>query len=394
MPQDPTVGYRALLAEPGFRGTAAASVLARLPLSMVAPAGILLLRGSLGSYAIAGVAVALFGGCSAMVSPLLGRLVDRHPPGRVLVPAGVLRLVALVGLVLASRAGSTAGCLVLAAAAGAGEPPVTPVVRSAYSRLDADLRHTALGLDSVLIEAVFLSGPLLVAACVLLSGPAAGVLTAGALGLLGAVLVARRPGLGTAAERAGRSRGGPSVVGLPVVQTVFTVSALQVVAFASVETAFTAAARDRGTPALAGVCGAVWAAASAVGGLTYAARRWPGQPTRRYAALSLGVALGEVPLALTSSPLLLMALLPLAGLAIAPCVSAGSELQSLGVPEERLGEAFAWTAGTSGAAGAAVGFALAGSLIDAIGVRPTFLVAASVAGAAALIPVLRRASLP
>jgi predicted MFS family arabinose efflux permease len=261
------------------------------------------------------------------------------------------------------------------------------VVRASFSHLPGGVRETALSLDSVLVEAVFLTGPLLVGLVVLLATAGWALVAAGVLGLAGALLThADVP------EQVTRERG---VLRIASVRVVLAVSAVQVIAFATVETAFTAACRDDHRAALSGVLGALWAVGSACGGLAYGLRRtWSTSAATRYLLFTVLVGALLLPLATTREPDRLLLLLPLAGLCIAPCVSSGSELLSRTVPSRLLTEAFAWTATTAGAAGASLGYALGGALVQTLGVRPAFLVAAILALAVTVSPVLERRGLP
>jgi len=106
------------------------------------------------------------------------------------------------------------------------------------------------------------------------------------------------------------------------------------------------------------------------------------------------VGIGFLPLAVTDSPYVLMALLPIAGLSIAPCASSSSDLIAAAVPQDQQTEAFAWTSGTAPAAGGALGFALGGALVQSVGVRSSFAVSALVALLAVAVPLAERRRLP
>ena len=56
--------------------------------------------------------------------------------------------------------------------------------------------------------------------------------------------------------------------------------------FGAMEVTLPAFAEDHGHRALAGVLVATWSFGSAVGGLAYGARSWPGSPGKRYARLA------------------------------------------------------------------------------------------------------------
>ncbi|HVU74194.1 MAG TPA: MFS transporter [Mycobacteriales bacterium] len=381
-------GFGVLRAHPDALRLAAASVLARLPMSMFSVASILLLRHHLHSYATAGAAVALYGLAAAVTSPLLGRLAGRRGARAVLVPVGALRAALFVALVAVAQTGNAPAVIAIAALAGAAEAPVTAVTRTAFARLPDDARAAALSLDSVLIELVFISGPLFVGGVLAVATSGYAVIAAGGFGLIGNLLMTD---VETVATDGPHERG---VIRLPAVRSVAVVSLAQVVAFAAIETACTAAANDAHHAPLVGPLAAVWAMGSALGGIVYGSRRWAGSPGRRYIAMAMAVGVGVVPLCTTRSPFVLLALLPIAGLFIAPSNSASSDLIAAAVPPARQTEAFAWVSGTATALGAAVGFALGGAVVQELGVRPTLAVAAAVALSAALWPFAERRRLP
>ena len=104
-------------------------------------------------------------------------------------------LVALVWAI--ERFGAPA--LVLAAAVGASFPPITVCMRTYFRQRLADelLLATAYSLESVLIELVFILGPMLVALLVAVASPGAAVLAAAACGFAGTLLFLRSPALST-----------------------------------------------------------------------------------------------------------------------------------------------------------------------------------------------------
>jgi len=266
-------GFGVLRHQPGVLPLAGASVLARLPFSMVSVAAILLFRGHLHSYAIGGLAIALYSAAAAATSPLLGRLATRLGARRVVIGVAIVRAGLLVAVVALAQTGNAALVTVTMVLAGAAEPPVTAVVRSAFARLPEEARSAALSLDSILIEVIFITGPLLVGLVVLVATSGYAVIIAGVLALLGAALI--RP---TSEAPPPVDSGRANALRLPAVRAVGGVSLAQVLTFASVETAYTAACNDQHHAPLVGVLAALWAVASATGGIVYGMRRWAGSP--------------------------------------------------------------------------------------------------------------------
>ena len=119
----------------------------------------------------------------ALVAPILGRLIDRHGPRRVLTTCSLAFPCALLVLVAVSGRTEPAWlALAAAAAAGAAFPPITVCMRTYFRQSLADdaLLSSA---ESVLIEIIFIVGPLIVALLVAFAAPAAAVWFAAACGL-------------------------------------------------------------------------------------------------------------------------------------------------------------------------------------------------------------------
>ena len=119
-------------------------------------------------------------GCSA---PALGRLIDRHGHAGVMLPLAGLHAVALCG---ARRPGARRGARRRRWSRAASRPasPSRPWARSSGRCWPAcwpttpGLLPTAYALDGIAIELVFVAGPLLTAAIVVVASPAVALLVA------------------------------------------------------------------------------------------------------------------------------------------------------------------------------------------------------------------------
>ena len=194
--------------------------------------------------------------------------------------------------------------LVLAAGiAGCGTPPVGGVLRQHWPVLvgPAEL-ETAFALDAVMIEVVFVSGPLLAGVLAATVGPAAGLLAAAALGAGGAILfqalLSVEPGSDPDAERhwlgALRSPTLRALVfaGLPLGG-----------AFGALDVVLPAFGAHHGAAALGGPLTAALAFGSGFGGdrLRPAADRCFGPPRRAIVRLGALIALTFLPVAFATS---------------------------------------------------------------------------------------------
>jgi predicted MFS family arabinose efflux permease len=238
--------------------------------------------------------------------------------------------------------------------------------------------QTAYALDAVLDELLFVLGPLLAGGLATLYGPAAGVLATGGLavaGTLGFVAspVSRAAAVSRDAATAGRS-GWAGALGRPGMRTLALSLAGVGAAIGIWEIGLVGAAREAGSPEAASFSLAAWAAASAVGGLWYGSRTWRRPPGQRYLALLALLVLACAPMAATSSLLALGATVALVGLVLAPLESSAYVLAAELAPPGTLTESATWMNTAINVTGAA-GLAVAGALIDRVGVPATLAVA-------------------
>jgi MFS family permease len=360
-------GYRALFAVPHVAATLRASVLGRLPIGIAGLSILLFVQGRSNSFVAAGTASALYVLGLGVVAPFLGRWIDRLGPRIVLVTCGFLypaALLALAALVLASAhlAYISAAALI----AGATLPPVTPCMRALYTRLvrDPSLLHTAYSVDSAVVEAVFILGPALVAACVASGRPEAAVLLAVLSAAIGAQTFARAQAVKSWSGTIGRAhQSWLGVLSYPALLVVFGVTLLYSLAFGLFEVAVTAHAAAKGSPAVAGIALALASLGSGAAALVYGARRWHAPLRRQFFVALLAMTAGIAVLLpidnLTTYSIACIA----SGAPMATVIATQSSLISHYAPRERLGESFTWGA-TCLLTGISGGIALGGVLAE------------------------------
>src|SRR4249920_3227108 len=190
--------YRGVLASRELRYLFIASIIGRLPIGMTGLAILLLVQGASASFATGGAATGCYVAGLACIAPAVGRVIDRYGPRAMLIGAALLFPASLAALLAAvSMSAAPFTVFACAAAAGACFPPITVCVR-AYLRQrfgDDPALTTAYSLDSVLIETMFIVGPLLVSLFVAFASAKAAVWFAAASGFAGVFLFLRSAAL-------------------------------------------------------------------------------------------------------------------------------------------------------------------------------------------------------
>jgi MFS family permease len=376
------------------------SLLGRLPYGMTSLCLVLFLVAQTGSFVAAGAIAAAGALSAALGAPLLGRVIDRRGQTTVLLAAVTVHTAGLVAIVAIGRADAPVVALaVLAAVTGAATPPLSPCMRTLWPLLlgDRGAVRTALALDALVIEAVFIGGPLAVAVIVVIASPSAGLLAAAALALAGTLLFAIQPPSRHWRGTGRRGRGPSPLVSAGIRTLLIGAFGLGIV-FGTLEVALPAFGAERGQPGIAGIALAAIAAGSAVGGLTYGARAggtWAGGAADvrpLYLVLIAVLPLAVAPLLLADSVLVLLVLAPLAGLTIAPLTAAENELAGMVAPPGTVTEAYAWML-TALVGGVGAGNALAGVLVEQAGWRAALGVACACAALGALVTLARRRTL-
>jgi MFS family permease len=389
--------YARILRTPHVLPLMAAALVARLPIGIDSLAIVLFLRQRTGSYAAAGIVSAAFALGGGAGAPLSGRLIDRFGQARVLVPLALVHAAGLGALVGLALLDAPIPLLVLAALlSGLAIPPISATLRPLWVPLlhrEPALLPTAYALDSVLIEFVFVFGPLLTALATALLSPAA------ALGLSAALIVAGTlafaaspPSRAWRPDRSGAGHGWLGALRSPGLRTLVLATLPLGFCFGAMEVTLPAFSEAEATRTWSGVLLSVWALGSAVGGLIYGARVGVRPLAATYVRLSALLPLTFLPLAAAPSIAVMPVLCFVAGLAIAPVLASGNQLVGDVAPAGALTEAYTWPI-TSLVVGIAAGNAVAGGLVEVADWRVSFLVGAAVAALGGLLAFTRRGTL-
>jgi hypothetical protein len=254
---------------------------------------------------------------------------------------------------------------------------------------DELLLSTAYSLESVLIEMIFILGPLLVSLFIAVARPSTAVYFAAACGSVGALLFFR-----SAAVRSWRieTRTSAGLLGplgergfLPLILVVLCFSA----AFGFLEIGVTAFATERESVALAGVLLGLMSVGSALGGLAYGSRSWHLTLVSQFTALLGLMGTGLALLSTTTQLAIFAGVGFFAGVVMAPVLIVQSMLVAKSVRPEHTAEAFTWSASAL-LAGVGVGLSAGGVLLETY--RSNAALAAA-AASALLAAVLARLAL-
>lgn len=375
--------YGEVLRVPGLARIILAQLIARFPAGMYSLGILMHMEHQHGSYTAAGLVLAAFSIGMAIAGPFVSRLMSRFGTVQVLVVttlASIAALLAMAVLEVPLWADVLAGVL-----AGAAMPPVVPTVRTLYPRMvQQRLLAPLFSFDAALQEIIWVFGPVLLVGLVagLGTGPTLlvtiGIQAAGAALFIASPEV-RRLRIPPTTRKLGR------VLGKAPVLLSVVVSAMFIGGFSAVEAGVVA---TFGEGALeAGVVLAVSAVGSLLGGFALGQKAI----TPWSVAIRLAIVLAGMALALPMTEVVGLSIaLFIAGLGTAPALAAFSAIIAGTVKFADTPEAYAWI-GTGQLLGAAVGSAIAGIAIDAIGgVGAVWVAVVMVAIAAAIAAVFRR----
>jgi MFS family permease len=378
--------YLQVLRTPHALPMVLAAFIGRLPLSMVGLGCVLLVAAETGSYGLGGAVAAVGAVTTALAGPVLGRLADSHGQRRVLLPVLAVFIPSGVTFLFAVRETWPLWIVFVSAGlAGACIPPVSSMIRVRWTHLlrGSHRLPTALAMESVVDEFVFIVGPVLVTFLSTTGHATSGVVTAFVLAIIGSLLFAAQsrtepPPHGHAA------RSGPSAIRTPGIRVLFVVGAAVGAVLGTLEIALVAFADERGAMALSGVLIAALAVGSMASGIGWGSVHWR-HPLRHRLVVVLGVlTVLSLPLALVDDVWVLIPFVVLAGLAVSPSLISSFTLAEVLVPRSATTEAFTWI-GTALGLGVAVGSSAAGKLVDTVGANRAFLVATLAAAIATVV---------
>jgi MFS family permease len=380
-----------VLRKPGVTSVVLASFAARLPLSMMGLATIFFVQEESGSVAVAGLAVAAFSLMAGAGAPLRGRLVDRRGIRGGLLPLALLHAGMTAAFLLSAQVpGEDVFLILVAGLGGATAPPVNAAMRALWPSLvppeDID---AAYGLEAVLQEVAYISGPLLAGLLITLFSVEAPIVASAILVAGGGLLFARHPAVAKLERPPDSPR--PSLA-TPGMKALIASLALGAVALGILEVAVPIFGEEEGSAASAGILISAMSMASLVGGIWYGAQRWRTRPVTRFIRASAIATVGyAATVPADSVPQLAVGLL-IFGLTLAPIMAAVYAILDDVAPRGSAVESLTWIT-TATAGGAAVGAMSAGILINQVSLQLALAVGTVAMVFATAIPALSRGHL-
>ncbi|MFF4055411.1 MFS transporter [Streptomyces sp. NPDC001668] len=383
------LSYRTTLSVPRAKGVLGLGVLSRIPAGVV-PFSVLMAFTESYGIGIAGIASGALMLAIALPGPARARWASRRGPA-------ALPLMAVACLILFTAAAAVMGHVPWQAAAAATSaagclfPPLTPTLRSVWSRLMPDEDHLQRihTLDSTVEELTFVATPLLVSAGMALSDTrltlvvGAILLLPAALGLSAVLRVlpadqSEEDAIEATVRRQRsvlRTRDGRGII-VPVLALGLFAGGLEVI--------IPAASSHFGGLASSGYAFAAFSVGGVVGGLAYGRKTWVATLRIRYVIVTAGLVAGAFLLAAAAQSPLIVLVAFCAGLPMTPIFVVAYLLVDERVEASRHTEANAWL-GSGFNVGSASGAAMGGQLLALTGPRLVAVALAAVASGAAAV---------
>ncbi|WP_242905045.1 MFS transporter [Actinomadura terrae] len=367
-------GYRDCLGQKYSKYLIATNLVGRLPNGMGPLAIAVYLRWKDVGYGTVGGLIALYVVATAVGGPVLGRIVDRRGQVAVLTVGSVLSAAGFALLAVLDDTGPMALAILFS---GLFTPPLEPCLRSLWPSVLPDERTvaTAYALDASLQQIVFVSGPLLVTGIAAVASPRAALWFTAAAMVVGSVAFAcARPVREWRAEPHRADWIGP-LRSAPLRRILTSLGCLGV-ALGVFSVGSVAYAEHADWPQLSGLLLGANAVGALVGGLVYGAARWDLPAGKQFSRLLVGLMLCYCLLATVAPPVVMIALMGIAGVFLSPVLACAFGIIGRVAPRGTVTEAFAWVV-TVILAGNAAGSALAGA-VERYGLRAIYVMPGAV----------------
>jgi len=359
-------------------------------MSMVGLGAVMLLSAERGSYAVAGTVASIYALSGAAIGPQISRLIDKLGQRTVLPKQLCVHVPAIAAIIgFAVYTTLTWPIFVLALIAGASQPIIGPLIRTRWSALlagDPAVR-TAFAWESLIDEAVFILGPPLATVLALSLFPAAALVVAMSLLIVGTFLLLTQRSTEPSPSGRSRASAGRSAIMLPGVFGITAIFALMGGIFGAFEVTTVAFAKEAGHAGVAGLLLALYAFGSLLAGLVFGVAKIKSSLLKQFGFSVALLAVVTSPLPFLPNLVWVGAGLMLAGVACSPALISGMSLIERIVPAHRLTETITWT-GSGMAVGIAVATPVAGIMIDAHGASDAYFVTSGCAVGSFLVALL------
>ncbi len=386
--------YLQVLRTPHALPMVLAAFIGRLPLSMVGLGSVLLVAAETGSYGLGGAVAAVGAVTTAVAGPFIGRLSDAHGQRRVLLPVLAVFVASGTAFLVAVRSDWPLVVVFAAAGlAGACLPPVSSMIRVRWTHLlrGSHRLPTALAMESVVDEMVFVLGPVLVTILSTTGHATAGLVTAFVFATVGSLLFAAQRRTEPVATAHGH-RAGSSAMRCDGLKVLFVVAAAVGTILGTLQISLVAFADELGEKPMSGVLIAGLAVGSMISGIGWGAVHWRLPLRHRLAGVLVLLTLLSAPLLLVRDVWLMVPFVVLTGIAVSPSLISAFTLAELLVPRAAVTEAFTWI-GTALALGVAIGASVSGKIVDVSGANAALAVGTVAAAIGAVVVSLSQRSL-
>ncbi|RCL00716.1 MAG: MSF transporter [Candidatus Tokpelaia sp. JSC189] len=379
--------YYEIFQVPGTLAFSITGLIARYPLAMITLGIVTMISQTRGHYGLASLVATTYAISGAFIAPQISRLADCYGQAKVALPASIISACAMAGLILASYYQIPTWSLFTIAALIGVMPSFGAFVRARWSRLfSGSLKlHSAFAYESIIDEAIFMTGPVIAIYLSTVFFPEAGLGATIILLMIGCILFClQKKTEPTLLSR--RHSDGRSVIFSPCVQILaLTLLAIGGI-FGTAEVTAIAFAQAQGNVTNSMYPLVAYALGSFIAGIIYGGRSIKMELSRQFGVAITLAALTTLPLLLVSNVWHLTLAFFIAGAAVSPTIIIAMKLVESLVPKEKLTEGITWNS-TGLSMGLAIGISLSGLVIDRFGIEKGFYIPIA-AGFLALLIIL------
>ncbi len=355
-----------LLSNPKHATLSLFGLLIRFPIAMRSISCMMLISATMKSLWAAGTVSGTLMIVQATASPALGKLADRFGQQKTLVVTcigHVITMMALIYMILSNA--PFIAIMIMAICIGLSSVPVDSFIRTRWASMVADgALKTAYALETVLDEVVFLLGPLIAVSISTGWHRASGLVLCTILTCSGSIALAMHrcsePPLTPEAKKNNNS-----AIGMSWVRVLMIIYLALGIFLGSIDVMMITFAKEIAKPTLAGFLLSTCAVGSLVGGICYGAINWSVSQPKMLLIITIAFYGGTIPLMFTGkySPTIMAVSAFIAGLSVAPLLTACSNLLEALTPKNCLSEGFSWLS-SAGWMGFALGVSISGKLSD------------------------------